>query len=138
MHSVFLYHAIAKGLDMGIVNAGALPVYTDIAPELLQLCEDAVLNKGPEATEHLLAAAEQEMERLKQLKAAGKGGPVEKKAEEWRSLPVKKRLEHALVKGIVKFIIADTEEARVTFDRPLQVIEGPLMDGMSVVGDLFG
>ena len=129
MHSVFLYHAIAAGMDMGIVNAGALPVYDDIDPELRELCEDVVLNRRSDATERLLEAAPR-----------FKGGPAEKKEEvgEWRAWPVEKRLEHALVAGITEFIEADTEEARQQAKRPLDVIEGPLMAGMNVVGDLFG
>jgi 5-methyltetrahydrofolate--homocysteine methyltransferase len=129
MHSVFLYHAIAAGMDMGIVNAGALPVYDDIDPELRELCEDVVLNRRPDATERLLEAAQRY-----------KGGPAERKEAdlEWRSWPVEKRLEHALVSGITEYIEADTEEARKATKRPLDVIEGPLMAGMNVVGDLFG
>jgi 5-methyltetrahydrofolate--homocysteine methyltransferase len=128
MHSAFLYHAIKAGLDMGIVNAGALPVYTDIPQELLEHVEDVIFNRRPDATERMINFAE---------KVKGKG-KVEKKDDEWRSLPVEKRLEHALVKGIVDFIEADTEEVRQKVARPLNVIEGPLMSGMSVVGDLFG
>jgi 5-methyltetrahydrofolate--homocysteine methyltransferase len=130
MHSVFLYHAIAAGMDMGIVNAGALPVYDDIDPELRELAEDVVLNRRPDATDRLLDAA-----------ARFKGdGSAEKKGADlaWRNLPVNKRLEHALVAGITEFIEADTEEARLAAIRPLDVIEGPLMAGMNVVGDLFG
>jgi 5-methyltetrahydrofolate--homocysteine methyltransferase len=129
MHSVFLYHAIAAGMDMGIVNAGALPVYDDIDPELRDLCEDVVLNRRPDATERLLEAAQRY-----------KGGQAEREEteQEWRSWPVDKRLEHALVAGITEFIEADTEEARKAANRPLDVIEGPLMAGMNVVGDLFG
>jgi len=132
MHSVFLYHAIAAGMDMGIVNAGALPVYTDIPKDLLELCDNAIMNKSPEATEALLKRAEFDKEN--------KSGNVKdaKKAEEWRSLPVSERLSYALVKGIVEFIVPDTEECRLTMERPLHVIEGPLMTGMSTVGDLFG
>ena len=130
MHSVFLYHAIAAGMDMGIVNAGQLAIYEEIAPELRAVVEDVVLNRRPDATEQLLQMAAR-------FKGEGSGG--KRQAElEWRSLPVAKRLEHALVKGIDDFVIEDTEEARRTFERPLQVIEGPLMDGMNVVGDLFG
>jgi 5-methyltetrahydrofolate--homocysteine methyltransferase len=129
MHSVFLYHAIAVGMDMGIVNAGALPVYDDIDPELRDLAEDVVLNRRPDATDRLLAAAEK-----------FKGGKQEARVVDtkWRDQPVTKRLEHALVHGITEFIEADTEEARAAAERPLHVIEGPLMDGMNVVGDLFG
>ena len=129
MHAVFLYHAIAEGMDMGIVNAGALPVYDEIEPELRELCEDVVLNRRPDATERLLEAAERY-----------RAGGGEKKAVDlaWRELPVEKRLEHALVHGITQYIVEDTEEARRVAARPLDVIEGPLMAGMNVVGDLFG
>ncbi len=129
MHSVFLYHAIAAGMDMGIVNAGQLTVYDDIDPELRELCEDVVLNRRKDSTERLVEAA-----------ARFKGDGVQKKEVDaaWRSWPVEKRLEHALVAGITEFIEVDTEEARQTVDRPLHVIEGPLMAGMNVVGDLFG
>jgi 5-methyltetrahydrofolate--homocysteine methyltransferase len=130
MHSAFLYHAIAAGLDMGIVNAGMLEVYEEIDPELKVLVEDVLLNRRPDATERLVEFGE---------KLKGIGTAVsEKKAEEWRSGTVEERLSHALVKGIDAFIEIDTEEARVKLGRPLLVIEGPLMDGMSVVGDLFG
>jgi 5-methyltetrahydrofolate--homocysteine methyltransferase len=132
MHSAFLYHAIAAGLDMGIVNAGQLEVYDEIEPELKELVEDVLLNRRPDATERLVARGEK-------LKAAGAGaGPSEQRVEEWRSAAVEERLSHALVKGIDEYIEADTEEARVKLGRPLAVIEGPLMDGMGVVGDLFG
>jgi 5-methyltetrahydrofolate--homocysteine methyltransferase len=129
MHSVFLYHAIAAGMDMGIVNAGQLAIYEEIAPELRTACEDVVLDRRPDATERLLEIAAQ---------FKGEVGAKRKEDLEWRGLPVQKRLEHALVKGIDDYIIADTEEARLSCARPLQVIEGPLMDGMNVVGDLFG
>ena len=130
IHSVFLYHAIRAGLDMGIVNAGQLAVYDDLPTELREAVEDVVLNRDPEATERLLDLAEQYRG----------DGTSQSKVEnlEWREAPVTKRLEHALVKGINTYIIEDTEEARQQFDRPIQVIEGPLMDGMNVVGDLFG
>jgi 5-methyltetrahydrofolate--homocysteine methyltransferase len=130
MHSVFLYHAIKAGLDMGIVNAGMLAVYEDIEPELKQYVEDVILNLRPEdGTERLVTFAEN-------YKKVGK---TEAKEEaQWRNLPVEERLSHALVKGIVDFIDADTEEARQKYATPLEVIEGPLMNGMSVVGDLFG
>ena len=132
MHSAFLYHAIQAGMDMGIVNAGMLEVYEEIAPELRALVEDVLLNRRPDATERLVDFGEK-------LKAASAGeSPTEKKSEEWRSASVEERLSHALVKGIDTYIDADTEEARVKLERPLSVIEGPLMDGMSVVGDLFG
>ena len=132
MHSAFLYHAIAAGMDMGIVNAGMLEVYEEIEPELKTLVEDVLLNRRPDATEHLVEHGER-------LKSAGAGIAVsEKKAEEWRNGTVEERLAHALVKGIDTYIDIDTEEARAKLGRPLLVIEGPLMDGMSVVGDLFG
>jgi 5-methyltetrahydrofolate--homocysteine methyltransferase len=129
MHSVFLYHAIKAGMDMGIVNAGQLPVYDDLDPELREACEDVVLNRRGDATERMLALAERY-----------KGGGEKKKEADlaWREWPVEKRLEHALVHGITEFIETDTEEARRTAKRPLEVIEGPLMAGMNVVGDLFG
>ncbi len=129
MHSVFLYHAIAVGMDMGIVNAGQLAVYDEIDPELRELCEDVILNRRPDGTERLLEAAE----RYRGAGAARQGSDTE-----WRSWPVEKRLEHALVTGITEFIEVDTEEARQKAERPLHVIEGPLMAGMNVVGDLFG
>ena len=132
MHSAFLYHAIQAGMDMGIVNAGMLEVYEEIAPELRTLVEDVLLNRRPDATERLVDFGEK-------LKAQGAGTVATKKeAEEWRKGTVESRLSHALVKGIDEFIEADTEEARAKLGRPLAVIEGPLMDGMGVVGDLFG
>jgi len=132
MHSAFLYHAIAAGMDMGIVNAGMLEVYEEIDPELKVLVEDVLLNRRPDATERLVDFGEK-------LKAASAGEvATEKKAEEWRNGTVEERLSHALVKGIDTYIEIDAEEARVKLGRPLLVIEGPLMDGMSVVGDLFG
>ncbi len=130
MHSAFLYHAIAAGMDMGIVNAGMLEVYEEIEPELKVLVEDVLLNRRPDATERLVEFGES----LKHVGAA----VSEKKAEEWRSGTVEERLSHALVKGIDTYIDTDTEEARAKLGRPLLVIEGPLMDGMGVVGDLFG
>ncbi|MBM6575897.1 methionine synthase [Sphingomonas sp. BT552] len=129
MHSVFLYYAIPAGMDMGIVNAGQLDVYDTIDPELRQACEDVVLNRDPEAGDRLVALAE---------KYRGTDAAAEKQAAEWRSLPVTKRLEYALVKGIDAHVVDDTEECRQQFARPIEVIEGPLMDGMNVVGDLFG
>jgi 5-methyltetrahydrofolate--homocysteine methyltransferase len=133
MHSVFLYHAIPAGLDMAIVNAGQLDVYDQIDPALRDACEDVILNRDPDATERLIALAES---------FKGKSVADEKAAEEWRGWPVTKRLEHALVKGIDAYVVEDTEEMRAaTADaggRPIEVIEGPLMDGMNVVGDLFG
>ncbi|MGL5116881.1 MAG: methionine synthase, partial [Beijerinckiaceae bacterium] len=131
MHSVFLYHAIAKGMDMGIVNAGQLAVYANLDPELRELCEDVVLNRREDSTERLLDAAPR-------FAHQGKGPAARNDNIEWRSWPVEKRLEHALVNGITEYIIADTEEARLGVVRPLHVIEGPLMAGMNVVGDLFG
>ncbi|MCW8911556.1 MAG: methionine synthase, partial [Gammaproteobacteria bacterium] len=130
IHAVFLYHAIKAGMDMGIVNAGQLAVYDDLPEELREHVEDVVLNRRDDATERLLDIAD---------KYKGDGS-TDKKVEdlEWRSLPIAKRIEHALVKGIDAFIEEDTEEARISFDQPIQVIEGPLMDGMNVVGDLFG
>ncbi len=129
MHTVFLYHAIAAGMDMGIVNAGQLGVYDELNPELRELCEDVVLNRRPDATDRLLEAADR-----------FKGGLSKKQAPDlaWRERPVAERLKHALIHGISDYVEADTEEARLAAARPLHVIEGPLMDGMSVVGDLFG
>ncbi|MDV3239760.1 MAG: methionine synthase, partial [Gammaproteobacteria bacterium] len=130
IHAVFLYHAIKAGMDMGIVNAGQLAIYEEIPAELRERVEDVVLNRRPDATERLLEIAD---------KYKGEGGGAEKQEDlAWRELPVAKRLEHALVKGIDAFVEADTEECRQQFERPIQVIEGPLMDGMNVVGDLFG
>jgi 5-methyltetrahydrofolate--homocysteine methyltransferase len=132
MHSAFLYHAIAAGMDMGIVNAGMLEVYEEIEPELKTLVEDVLLNRRPDATERLVELGER-------LKASGAGElAAEKKTEEWRGGTVEDRLAHALVKGIDAYIEIDAEEARVKLGRPLLVIEGPLMAGMSIVGDLFG
>jgi 5-methyltetrahydrofolate--homocysteine methyltransferase len=132
MHSAFLYHAIAAGMDMGIVNAGMLEVYEEIEPELKEMVEDVLLNRRPDATERLVEFGEA-------LKAASTGEAAsEKKTEEWRNGTVEERLSHALVKGIDTYIEIDTEEARAKLGRPLLVIEGPLMAGMSVVGDLFG
>ncbi len=133
MHSAFLYHAIAAGMDMGIVNAGMLEVYEEIDPELKVLVEDVLLNRRPDATERLVDFGEA-------LKASGASGTavVEKKTEEWRNGTVEERLSHALVRGIDTYIDSDTEEARAKLGRPLLVIEGPLMAGMGVVGDLFG
>ena len=129
MHSVFLYHAIKAGMDMGIVNAGQMAVYDDLDPELREACEDVVLNKREDASERLLAIAQ---------RFAGKGKEAKEVDLKWRELPVGKRLSHALVHGITDFIAEDTEEARKGSSRALDVIEGPLMDGMNVVGDLFG
>ncbi|MGV1013920.1 MAG: dihydropteroate synthase, partial [Methyloceanibacter sp.] len=129
MHSVFLYHAIQAGMDMGIVNAGQLTLYDDIDPELRTLVEDVILNRRPDATDRLLEAAERY-----------KGGEAQKREIDlsWREKPVKERLVHALVHGIGTYVEEDTEEARASAERPLHVIEGPLMEGMNVVGDLFG
>ncbi len=129
MHAVFLYHAVQAGLDMGIVNAGQLGIYEEIAPELRDRVEDMILNRRADATERLLEIAQRY-----------RGDGAARRAEDlaWRGWPVNKRLEHALIKGIDEFIIEDVEQARVQAERPLDVIEGPLMDGMNVVGDLFG
>eukprot|EP00762_Andalucia_godoyi_P001596 ANDGO_00214.mRNA.1 Methionine synthase len=135
MHSVFLYHAITAGMDMGIINAGALPIYEDIDKSLLTLLEDAVLNKNQEATEKLLEEAQRQREAGSQT--SGKTG-VSAVQDAWRLLPVNDRLKHALVKGVVEFIDEDVELARQAATRPLDVIEGPLMAGMNYVGDLFG
>jgi 5-methyltetrahydrofolate--homocysteine methyltransferase len=129
MHSVFLYYAIPAGLDMAIVNAGQLDIYDAIDPKLRTACEDVILNRDEGATERLIAMAES---------FKGTDAVAEKAAAEWRGLPVNKRLEYALVKGIDLHVVEDTEEARQGFARPIEVIEGPLMDGMNVVGDLFG
>ncbi len=130
MHAAFLYHAGRAGLDMGIVNAGQLEVYSEIEPELLERVEDVLFDRRDDATERLVDLAEQ---------IAAEGTEVkEEKALAWRDAPVEERLKHALVKGIVEFVEADTEEARLKYPKPLEVIEGPLMDGMNVVGDLFG
>ena len=131
MHSVFLFHAIKAGMDMGIVNAGQLVIYDEINPALRDLCEDVILNKNNDdnqATEKLIQFAET-------VKAKGK---VQERDEAWRNNPVEERLKHALINGITEYIDADTEEARQQYPRPLDVIEGPLMDGMNIVGDLFG
>ena len=129
IHAVFLFHAIAAGMDMGIVNAGALPIVDDLDPELRERVEDVVLNRRTDGTERLLEIAE---------RYRGKKGASEVEVLAWRELPVRARLSHALVHGIDAFVEADTEEARQLSPRPLDVIEGPLMDGMNVVGDLFG
>lgn len=130
IHAVFLYHAIKAGMDMGIVNAGQLAIYDDLPDELRELVEDVILNRRDDSTDRLLELAE---------KYKGEGGTAAKQEDlSWRELPVSKRLEHALVKGIADFVEDDTEEARQQFPKPLEVIEGPLMDGMNVVGDLFG
>jgi 5-methyltetrahydrofolate--homocysteine methyltransferase len=128
IHSVFLYHAVKAGMDMGIVNAGALTLYEDIPGDLRERVEDVILARRPDATERLLAVADE-----------AKGIAQVKKADlSWREAPVNERLGHALVHGIADFVVDDTEEARKLYDRPIEVIEGPLMDGMGIVGDLFG
>ena len=129
MHSVFLFHAIPAGLDMAIVNAGQLDVYDTIDPELREACEDVIFDKRDDATERLVALAE---------RYRGTDVEAEKAQAEWRSLPVRERLSYALVKGLDAHIVDDTEEARLVAARPIDVIEGPLMDGMNIVGDLFG
>ena len=133
IHAVFLYHAIKAGMDMGIVNAGALQPYDTVDVKLRDAIEDVVLNRRPDAAERLLTTAEE---------YRGTGEVADAAAEEWRSLPVGERITHALVKGIDEFVVEDTEELRLEIaaagGRPLEVIEGPLMDGMNVVGDLFG
>jgi 5-methyltetrahydrofolate--homocysteine methyltransferase len=129
IHSAFLYHAIKAGMDMGIVNAGQLEVYEEIKPQVLEYVEDLIFNRRDDATERLIELA---------VEVRGSGKKNERENMEWREEPVQKRLSHALVKGIVDFIEGDTEEARQLFDYPIEVIEGPLMDGMNIVGDLFG
>jgi 5-methyltetrahydrofolate--homocysteine methyltransferase len=128
MHSVFLYHAIPAGLDMAIVNAGQLDVYESLDAELREACEDVILMRRPDATDRLIELASRFSNQVQS---------VEKQTEEWRSLPVEKRLAHALVNGLDAHVVADTEEARLLSARPIEVIEGPLMDGMNLVGDLF-
>jgi len=128
MHSAFLFHAIKAGMDMGIVNAGQLEVYEEISKELLEKVEDVIFNKRPDATERLIEFAE----------TIKKKDKLEEKKDEWRNLQVEERLKHALIKGIVDHIDEDVEEARLKFSQPIEVIEGPLMAGMNVVGDLFG
>ncbi|MBE0538570.1 MAG: methionine synthase [Ignavibacterium sp.] len=132
MHSAFLYHAIKAGMDMGIVNAGQLEVYEEIPKDLLEKVEDVILNRRPDATERLIEFAE----TIKKKDKSSTGG--EEKKEDWRNNPVEERLKHALVRGIVDFIDVDIEEARKKYPQPIEVIEGPLMAGMNVVGDLFG
>ncbi len=134
MHSAFLFHAIRAGMDMGIVNAGMLEVYEEIKPELRELVEDVLLNRRPDSTERLVDYGE----KIKAAAQGAAGAAAAKKEEEWRHGTVEERLSHSLVKGIDAYIDIDTEEARAKLGRPLAVIEGPLMDGMSVVGDLFG
>lgn len=131
MHSAFLFHAVKAGMDMGIVNAGQLEVYEEIQKDLLEKIEDVILNRKPDATERLIDFAET-------IKKKDKSSIGEEKKEDWRNVPVEERLKHALVKGIVDFIDIDIEEARKKYPQPIEVIEGPLMAGMNVVGDLFG
>lgn len=131
MNTVFLYHAIQKGMDMGIVNAGALPIYSDIPIKVIELMENAIFNKTDDSTEKLLEHADEE-------KSLGKEKSSPESVLEWRKKDIQDRLTHSLVKGIDKYIIEDTEEARLNYNKPIQVIEGPLMKGMDVVGDLFG
>ena len=140
MHSVFLYYAISKGMDMGIVNAGKLPLYEDIPLDLRKLLTEVILNDSPDGNhvDRLIDYAKAEKDRLEELKESGAGVKKDKKVEEWRTKPVEERLKHALIKGIIDFVDQDTEEARKNYERPLQVIEGPLMEGMSIVGDYFG
>jgi 5-methyltetrahydrofolate--homocysteine methyltransferase len=128
MHASFLYHAIRAGMDMGIVNAGMVEVYEEVDPTLLKLVEDVIFNRTPDATEALTTYADE-------VKTKGK---IIEREQAWRDENVQERLKHALVKGITEYIEQDTEEARKLFSRPLEVIEGPLMDGMNVVGELFG
>ncbi len=138
MHTAFLYHAIAAGLDMAIVNAGMLGVYDEIEPVLRDLADDVLLNRRPDATERLIAHAEEIKAREAAAKSAGTTATVAVEVDAWRKAPVEERLSHALIKGIDSHIEADTEEARQKYPKPLDIIEGPLMDGMRVVGDLFG
>src|SRR5208282_3737050 len=126
MHSAFLYHAIKAGMDMGIVNAGMLEIYEEIPKDLLELVEDVLLNRRPDTTERLIKFADSVKQK----------GKIEAVEDEWRKGTVEERLGHALVRGIVDYIDQDTEEARLKYEKPLLVIEGPLMAGMNVVGDL--
>jgi 5-methyltetrahydrofolate--homocysteine methyltransferase len=135
MHSVFLFHAIKAGLDMGIVNAGQIPIYNDIDPRLRELCEACIFNTRSTATEELLDYAQQ----LKLLSTDGDNKAEQQQEESWRTnTTAETRLQYSLVKGIDKYILEDMEEARTHYPRPLHVIEGPLMNGMSEVGELFG
>lgn len=140
MHSTFLYHAIKNGMDMGIVNAGSIPIYVDIEEKLRNLLDEVILNKSEDGNhvQKLIDYAQEEKERLDAIKAAGGGQVTAKKLDPWREYEVEERLKHALIKGIDKYIDQDTEEARLKYPRPLHVIEGPLMAGMSIVGDYFG
>ena len=139
IHATFLYHAINRGMDMGIVNAGMIPIYEDIKPELRDLLDELIWNKSEKMdhVQRIIDYAQEEKERLEALKASGGKGVV-KKVDPWREYDVEERLKHALIKGIDKHIEEDTEEARKNYPRPLNVIEGPLMAGMSIVGDYFG
>jgi 5-methyltetrahydrofolate--homocysteine methyltransferase len=140
MHSVFLYHAITNGMNMGIVNAGEIPIYMDIEENLRKLLDEVILNKSEDGNhvQKLIDYAQEEKERLDAIKAAGGGPVVAKKLDPWREYEVDERLKYALIKGIDKYIEQDTEESRLKHPRPLHVIEGPLMAGMSIVGDYFG
>lgn len=139
MHAVFLYHAVPKGMDFGIVNAGMIPIYVDIPEKLRNLLDSVILNKSENGNhvQELIDYAQEEKERVDAFKASG-GKAFVKKEDPWREYEVNERLKHALIKGIDKYIDEDTEEARKTYPRPLHVIEGPLMAGMSIVGDYFG
>ena len=139
-HSVFLYHAIQFGMDMGIVNAGKLPVFDDVEQDLRKVLEEVVWNNSDDNdhVNRLIAMAQKAKEELEAAKAGGTEIVKKKTIDEWRTLPVNERLKHALIKGIIEFIDVDTEEARQNYPRPLHVIEGPLMEGMSIVGDYFG
>ena len=139
-HSVFLYHAIQFGMDMGIVNAGKLPVFEDVEQDLRKVLEEVVWNNSDDNdhVNRLIAMAQKAKEELEAAKAGGTEIVKKKTIDEWRTLPVNERLKHALIKGIIEFIDVDTEEARQNYPRPLHVIEGPLMEGMSIVGDYFG
>lgn len=138
MHTVFLYHAIKNGMDMGIVNAGKLPLYDDILPETRDLITQVVLNQSEDGdhVDRLIAHAQKEKERIEAQKDGG--AKKEKKVDEWRTKPVAERLKYALIKGMAEFVEKDAEEARHIYEKPLHIIEGPLMDGMGVVGDYFG
>ena len=139
-HSVFLYHAIQFGMDMGIVNAGKLPVFDDVEQDLRKVLEEVVWNNSDDNdhVNRLIAMAQKAKEELEAAKAGGTEVVKKKTIDEWRTLPVNERLKHALIKGIIDFIDVNTEEARQNYPRPLHVIEGPLMEGMSIVGDYFG
>lgn len=140
MHAVFLYHAIQNGMNMGIVNAGQIPIYDEIDPKLRVLLDSVILNKSESGNhvQELIDYAQEEKERLDAIKAAGGGVVAAKKEDPWRTYEVDERLKHALIKGNDKYINEDTEECRQNYPRPLHVIEGPLMAGMSIVGDYFG